>query len=88
MPLEFADFAHHYRDYGMTEAEQRDDFAVFSNLCECVARFFLRAGPSNSPGITFDSISAALSDAVESRRALRAQFNMQVGYDAAEGDAP
>ena len=88
MTLEFADFAHRYRNSGMTDAQQRDDFGVFSDMLECVARFFWRDGPPNSLGISFDSDSTNPSDAVESKGALRVLFNELVGDDAAESETP
>lgn len=88
MSLEFADFAHYYRDSGMTDAQQRDDFALFSDILECVARFFWQEGSENPLGISWLGDSAAPEIAVESGVSTPSTFNRVALGEATETEQP
>lgn len=76
MPLDFADFAHHYQGLGLDSAQQIAHFETFSDLMECIVRLFWRDGPAaNALGITLEAGSLAFADKVKSDHSLKVTFN-------------
>jgi len=85
MPLDFADFAHHYEGIEMTEAEKREDFEVYACFMECLVAYWWRRDPvANSLGISVNNDTMALIDALDSGPSLPSTFNTAAHGDAAE----
>jgi hypothetical protein len=76
MPLEFADFAHHYDGSGLSEPEQRAEFETFADIMECLARYFWQDhAHDNKLGIRLDGDTLALIDQLDSGHSLQNLFN-------------
>ena len=84
MPLDFADFAHHYQGHGMSEAQQRAQFEPFADLMECIVRLFWRDGAgASSLGITLVGNFLPVADTVDSDQTLTHSFNGTASPEAA-----
>jgi len=84
MPLDYVDFAHHYEGSPLSDEQRRENFDVFANLMECIARALWRDDASaKALGISLDGISLEPSELVESEGALTNMFNEAADAHAA-----
>ena len=84
MPLDFAEFAHYYRDDGHSDDARRTNFETVVDLLECIVRLFWQTedGP-NALGITFDGDTLSAVDGLDSKKTLTTAFTR----DAAPAEA-
>ena len=66
MPLQYAEFAHHYDGHDATEAEKRAHFETLADFLECIARLFWH-DDSNRLGISFDGDSLRIAGTLDSK---------------------
>lgn len=76
MDLTFEDFAHHYRDSGMSETRQRDHFALVVDVLKFVAFGFWGFGPERETSLWMELAETlpALENGVESKGKLSTRF--------------
>lgn len=81
MPLDFADFAHHYEGHGVELGRQRAHFEAVADLLDCITRLFWQDNSQGKRlGITLQSGTLQIGDSVNSGNSITTQFN-----DAASG---
>lgn len=84
MPLEFADFAHHYEGRGLSGEQERVHFEAFADLMECMTRLFWREETAAKPlGISYDGVSIRFSGKLESQSSITTEFNSVAADEAA-----
>lgn len=84
MPLDYAEFAHHYEGHGLSDDQKRVYFDTFESVMECIARFYWEDDASaNRLGISLDGVSLAPSGTVESDHAIAIAFNGAAATEAA-----
>ena len=89
MPLDYAHFRHHYEGYALSEAQQREHFASFAGIMECLVRHFWREEePDTRLGISLDSVVPALAAELASEGALRITFRRVASDDTPGKQTP
>ena len=76
MPLDFAEFAHHYQESDASDEQQRAHFDAVTGVLECVVRLFWEdASGAQRLGITLDDATLSLGNEVDSDIPLHTIFN-------------
>ena len=75
MPLDYAEFAHHYRGDSQSDEARRTHFEAVADFLECVVRLWWqnRDGP-NTLGITLDGGALSVRDGLDSKDKLTTAF--------------
>lgn len=84
MPLDFAEFAHHYDGSAISDVEKREHFEAFASIMECLVRLYWQDDTApNALGISLDSDTFSLFKTLESENPLPTTFNSAASEPAA-----
>ena len=89
MPLDYAEFAHHYRGNGQSDDARRSHFQAVADLLDCIVRLYWRSEDApNALGITLDGDALPARNGLDSSDTLTTRFNRKALPDEARKKEP